>query len=204
MLKEIRSLLLMMVIFPAGLACGLDFKVSAGVMLRDSKIPVHIFPSDPGKTKLWIAGSILLWTTRHIAIEPEIGISESHRSVFAFMINRGRTQLRLYERDVSAGANAVYYTSGPHVAVSFGTGVAAHVFRTKSSYSPFPSYTKTLMSNSMVQPGLHVLGGIEFHVSKRLSLFALNRFEFIRSTGNQFPEDSLNNYKVYAGIHFHI
>lgn len=203
MAKVIRTVLLLLVVFPR-IVSTLDFKVSAGIMLRDNKIPVHIFPAEPGNTKLWIAGSILLWTTRHIAIEPEIGISESNRSVPAFMINRGRTQLHLYERDVSAGANAVYYTSGPHVAVSFGTGLAAHAFRTKSSYTPFPSYTKTLMANSMVQPGLHVLGGIEFHISKRLSLFALNRFEFIRSTGNKFPEDSLNDYKVYAGIHFHI
>ncbi len=146
----------------------------------------------PGDDRYWITGSYRLFLNDNFSLNPEIGYTERSFSD-EICLSTGCTQTTGLFRDVNVGMHALFTIPKDRFSFSFGGGLGAHFLKNEASFdSNDPIFPDREFSNSSVQPGLHFIGEIDVAVTDRLSVFLVNRNEFVRSFND--------NFKLYGGV----
>jgi hypothetical protein len=150
------------------------------------------------------SGNNLSWT---LAFEKAVGESWIIEPEFDVWANSFSNTTCLIEgclssnsstRDITAGVNALYRIPRGRFSIFFGPGVGGHFIRNTFATTltpPNPLFHDRILDNSEVDLGFRLLGGVDFSLSKHLSVFATNRTEFIRHASDTIS--------VFGGIRVH-
>jgi hypothetical protein len=147
----------------------------------------------PGDDRYWISGSYRMYLRENFSLNPDLGYARtSHSSEICFG-DRGCSQRNSLFQDLNVGVHALYTIPKDRISLSFGGGVGAHFLKSEASIdNSDPILPDLERSDSDVQPGLHFLGEFDVAVSDRLSIFLVNRSEFVRKFND--------NFKLYGGV----
>jgi hypothetical protein len=135
-----------------------------------------------------------MFLKENFSLNPEVGYSQRSDSQEICGSERiGCSQTNALFRDLSVGVHALYTIPKDRFSFSFGGGVGAHFLKNELSIdNTNPQLPDLERSNSDVQPGAHFIGEFDVAVSERLSIFLVNRSEFVRRFND--------NFKLYGGV----
>jgi hypothetical protein len=146
----------------------------------------------PGDDRYVIAGSYRMYLNEHFSLNPDVAFSERSDSE-EFCVTSVCFEGNALFRDVTVGMHALFTIPKDRFSFSLGGGAGAHFLKTETSLdSNDPTLPDIERSDSTVQPGLHFIGEFDVAVNDRLSIFLVNRSEFVRRFND--------NFKLYGGV----
>jgi hypothetical protein len=175
------------------ISCSFLLLILFQVPLMAQSFGVSMGIQKPGDDRYWLSGSYRMYLRENFSLNPEIGYSRTSRTDEFCLDPLGCSESNALFRDLNVGMHALYTIPKDRFSFSFGGGVGAHFLKSEVSIdNNDPIRPDIELSSSDIQPGLHFLGEFDIAVTDRLSVFLVNRSEFVRKFND--------NFKLYGGV----